>query len=1044
MRKRTLRVLILLVGVVAFSASEWGALTASAQTPYIPYYGKNRPRYVTFEWYIYKTDHFDIFYYPELEPHLARVTAYAESAYQKISADLKHDLADRIPLVLFKTQADFQLQNITGFELPEGVLAFAEPERNRMVLPIDEPPDQLYRLITHELTHVFEFDIIPRGIMSDRLPLWVDEGLANYMAGYWNILDLMQVRDAALTDSIPKMSRFHAEALSGRLPYSLGHAVFEFIEARWGKEGIRQFLFSLRKTVVGGGDSAYEEALKLTPEDFDDQFDRYLKERFKPYRDKERPADYGRNVGPNIEETPYVTVLSIEPSPAGDMIAAVVGNRRDYELDIVLLSAKDGRDIKNVTKGFDKDRGFEYISTSGGLRGNLMPWISWGPDDTIAYFARTERSKTLIVQNIVNGKTMHRINLERVDSPESPAFSPDGRLVAFSGLQGAITDIFTVNLATGDVTNVTNDQFANYAPTFSPDGRHIVYSARVSSNDKLFMLDLGTGQKKQITFGTHDDFGAKFVDEKTLVFTSTATDPTKPQIDDPARTGSIPNIWTLDTGTGKLTQWTDSATGLVSPVVLRTPGPMRFAFVSYYKGENGIHTLTADKPIATAETADFGSPDDPVIDFTPPFSHTVVQENIHKKGSWERMSLASRPPIGLGVTSGGNFYGNTELTFTDVLGDKQINFYAQQLAQYRTTALSYVNIERRLQYALQGFSIERFYYGRNTEAALFYDPSLAPFVDRDSALAVQTTRGATAFGIYPFNRYSRVELYGGYMHMRERYADPNLQQAADDFQEDRFGQALFRTGHVMPLGVAFVQETTVFREYGPVSGSTMRVAFDASPAFNDNWLSRRTVDVDLRHYTRLVANGVLAVRLRGQKSWGTHPDLFFFGGNSEMRGYDYLEFLGHHGFFANAELRYPLIEAMLTPMGVVGGLRGVFFANVGGAGIRGEKFKFWSSSPELHQPLVGFNTDFFGFPIPEFGPPILVDGLRLVDARASYGIGLESFLLGFPMHFDWSWRTLFNADWEDVLFAPEGVFNGTTGSQWFRKPRFTFWIGYDF
>jgi hypothetical protein len=30
-----------------------------------------------------------------------------------------------------------------------------------MVLPIDEPPDQLYRLITHELTHVFEFDIIP-------------------------------------------------------------------------------------------------------------------------------------------------------------------------------------------------------------------------------------------------------------------------------------------------------------------------------------------------------------------------------------------------------------------------------------------------------------------------------------------------------------------------------------------------------------------------------------------------------------------------------------------------------------------------------------------------------------------------------------------------------------------------------------------------------------------------------------------------------------------------------------------------------------------
>ena len=133
-----------------------------------------------------------------------------------------------------------------------------------MVLPIDEPPDQLYRLITHELTHVFEFDIIPRGLISARyLPLWMDEGLANYMAGYWNVLDLMQVRDAALTDNVPKMSEFEAEPLSGRLPYSMGHAdVRVHFEAKWGKDGLRQFLFSLRKNVIGGGESAYEEALK--------------------------------------------------------------------------------------------------------------------------------------------------------------------------------------------------------------------------------------------------------------------------------------------------------------------------------------------------------------------------------------------------------------------------------------------------------------------------------------------------------------------------------------------------------------------------------------------------------------------------------------------------------------------------------------------------------------------------------------------------------------------------------------------------------------
>ena len=35
------------------------------------------------------------------------------------------------------------------------------------------------------------------------------------------------------------------------------------MESRWGKEGVRQFLFALRKSVIGGGDDAYEEAFKL-------------------------------------------------------------------------------------------------------------------------------------------------------------------------------------------------------------------------------------------------------------------------------------------------------------------------------------------------------------------------------------------------------------------------------------------------------------------------------------------------------------------------------------------------------------------------------------------------------------------------------------------------------------------------------------------------------------------------------------------------------------------------------------------------------------
>jgi len=88
-------------------------------------------------------------------------------------------------------------------------------------------------------------------------------------------------------------------------------------------------------------------------------------------------------------------------------------------------------------------------------------------------------------------------------------------------------------------------------------------------------------------------------------------------------------------------------------------------------------------------------------------------------------------------------------------------------------------------------------------------------------------------------------------------------------------------------------------------------------------------------------------------------------------------------------------------------------------------------------PTVGYASNGLTF-TPILGPPTKVDGFRLVDGRASYGLGLETFALGFPVHFDWSWKTLFNRDWEDLLFAAQG------GSHEFRKPKFTVWIGYDF
>ncbi len=242
----------------------------------------------TFDWQVLTTDHFDIYYYPALAPNLQAAADSAERAYRWIGAELRYTLPFRVPLILFKTRSDFQQQTIVP-EATEAIVrgqvtAFTEPRRNRVLMLVEEDPNVLYQRVTHELTHVFAFEIIPRSAAQShgRVPAWIDEGLAEYMAGVWDPVNLGRIRDLVAAGRVPSMTALTAgeDDRSRRAAVDLGHAAFEFVEAEYGKAAVWQFLNEVRRNVVDGSGNVYQTAFNRTPEEFDAAFAQYLRRRF--------------------------------------------------------------------------------------------------------------------------------------------------------------------------------------------------------------------------------------------------------------------------------------------------------------------------------------------------------------------------------------------------------------------------------------------------------------------------------------------------------------------------------------------------------------------------------------------------------------------------------------------------------------------------------------------------------------------------------------------------------------------------------------------
>lgn len=966
---------------------------------YYWYYGKNKVRRTDFNWEFIETDNFVVYYYDQNIDFIKMIARHAEDSYSRISDFLNEKAEEKIPLIFYNTHIDFEQTNLYPGFLPMGALAFAEPIGHRVVVQGDRPIWDILETITHELGHVLEYVVLYKGVRRSAMALrqppgWVMEGFAEFVTENWESFNLLTVRDSVLNGNIPSLKKnwvMETQYGSNRNDYDFGHLVFEFLNKKFGRRSIRNLLFSFRRGSVLNPRQNLYEIFGTNAKEFNFEFQKYARERFKDFRLKENPEDYSFSIGPDF---PYIYSFSHQISPSGEVLAVLTGSMKRGKLEIVLISMKDGTVIKNITPGFTNK--YDIIN----YKFNPADGMSFSWDDkseNIAFFARQELDNYLVIMDVFSAKIRKRIKIKGIQDPTSPDYLPDGRTIYFTGIEKSRSFIYSIDLETEEVRKYTEGKQFIRSINVSPDGKKIVFSAKVDEYYKLFLAPIEKPEMgKQLTSGNYNDITPVFSRDASKVYFS--SDELESY-----------NIYAIDLENHIQYRYTDVQTGNFFPIEIPEENE-RLIISSYFKGSFRLFKKDVSSPLEE-KNIDFqpvGAPSSaPVVKETsdttreeptgvykpsaavitgiveerkekaePPTEKGEIPFEIAGQGKYKpfkKLFVNSLPSVGVGYSTTGDFLGYTYLNLTDLMGDHNFTMYLANQYGYQSFQLMYFNIKNRLQYYASLFSWNlRQYYMTQTG---YYVKSL------------RKQFGANFGFYYPFNRSYRASLGVSFYKQQDNAA--NIYYGTDL----PFSQ--YFDGFSLPVSLSLTGETTRFSYYGPNMGHTFNFTFQKFIKAGSSFQDAYSLEGDFRKYLRLDNNTLLALRLRGFTSGGATPILYGMGGDNTIRASRYLELIGNNGFHLNAEFRFSIIKAAATPIGLIGPVRGIFFFDMGGVWFKGESFRFFKKG----------------------------EGFRLEDPISSYGFGIQTFLFGLPMHFEWVYQTNFDSK---------------------KYYGFNFWIGFDF